>query len=718
MNFNRQFDFIKDLNQQQREAVETIEGPLLVVAGAGSGKTRTIVYRVARLIEAGIDPSAILLLTFTRKAAAVMLNRAAALVGSSCHDVEGGTFHSFSHRMLRQYARYAGYPANFTIMDRNDVQDLLYLLARELKLTELKNKLPKRSTLASMFSRMINSNMDVYHLMQKHYSHLEELAPKMDLLFSTYANYKKKHALMDYDDLLNIWRDILAENPEVRQAAGHRFNYIMVDEYQDTNTAQAEIIKFAAEEHGNVMAVGDDAQSIYAFRGATVRNIFDFPKLFPGTKIIKLEKNYRATQPNLDCTNNLIANAREKFTKLLVAQRKGGIKPVLYMAVDEQEQSEYITRQIMYHLGEGIEPSEIAVLFRAGFHSYSLETSLNRQGINFEKRGGIKLVESAHIKDLLSVLRVCENPLDKVSFNRIVKLIYGIGSKTADKIFVELCKPDSGIASLINWKSRSRWAEEIRETGRLLNKLADLKDDLDKVFELTMEWYQPYLEKLYPENYPSRMQDLEQLRALADRYDDVSSILADLTIDPMENSNETSGKIVLSTMHSAKGLEWKTVFVISLAEGRMPSPASSKHAHDIEEERRLLYVAATRAKDFLYFCYPSFINLSGAGLMPAQPSRFLQEIPETLFDIKSGAAAFESTRNDYCFSESSSEMESVYSADSSSSCSFNIGDRVRHSLFGKGTVTRIIDPLKLKVDFDVGGVKTLRIDFAPLSLIN
>lgn len=714
-------DFKRDLNKEQLKAVNTLEGPVLVIAGAGSGKTRTLVYRVARLIEAGIDPSSILLLTFTRKAAAEMLTRAAKLVGSACHDVEGGTFHSFSHRMLRKYAHYADYPSNFTIMDRGDVQNLLYMLAREMKLTgpDSKSRIPKRNALASMLSRKVNTGLDTFSLIQRQYTHLEDIAPALDQLFQTYDRYKKKHALMDYDDLLNIWRAILAEQESVRKRVGDQYNFIMVDEYQDTNAAQADIIRLISEGHGNVMAVGDDAQSIYAFRGATIRNILDFPKLFPGTRIIKLERNYRSTQPNLDCTNSIIANASDKFFKRLIAQRKGGVKPVLYKAMDEKEQADFVVKEILSMFERGISPDEIAVLFRAGFHSYNLETVLNRKRIRFEKRGGMKLVESAHIKDIIAVMRLVENPYDKVSFNRMTMLIEGIGIKTSNRIFAEIIRTDRPFVTLASWKGRSKWLGELKNAGNLLLQLTDIKNDIGAMFDMGLKWYQPFLKHNHPDDYPLRLQELQQLRSMSERYESLSDMLADLAIDPpdTDQADNHRGNVILSTMHSAKGLEWKAVFIISLAEGRMPAPGGAKRPEDIEEERRLFYVAATRAKDFLFFCSPAFINTAGSGLLPVAASRFIQELPETLMDIKSrvdlDAYDTASGPDEISFQEKGPEI-CVETEDTN----FPPGCRVRHPIFGKGTVTAVPGPLKVRIKFDIGGVKTIRTDYASLSRLS
>ncbi len=715
-------DFARDLNPEQLEAVETLDGPVLVIAGAGSGKTRTLVYRVAMLIHKGVDPGQILLLTFTRKAAATMLERASRLVGEKCQEVQGGTFHAFCNHMLRRYAPRIGYPNNFTIMDRGDVQDLLRLLARQLGLAGSSRTFPKKGALATIFSKAANSHMDLVSILENHYPHLLEYAAALERLSNVYNQYKKSHALMDYDDLLINWRDILLECEDVRRWIGKRIRYIMVDEYQDTNKLQAEIVKLMAFGHNNVMVVGDDSQSIYSFRGAHFKNILDFPRLFQGTKIIKLEKNYRSTQPNLDCTNAIIANARQKFTKRLVACRSGGGLPGLYVARDEMDQARFVRQKVEDLLTQGIEPTEVAVLFRAGFHSYALETELNTAGIPFIKRGGKRLVDAAHIKDMLCILRILINPLDRLSCDRIFLLIEKIGPKTAERIFSNLLSSQDPLDLLAHYPSKAKWAAHIKELGAMLKALAESATGLDHAMKRIESWYTPYLKGLYPDDWPRRQQELTQLRILSSRYPDAVSLLSDLAIDPPER-NETYQRdsICLSTMHSAKGLEWKVVFIISLAEGRFPAPASTQQVDAIEEERRLFYVAATRAKDQLFFCYPAFINQSGAGLLPARPCRFLEEIPGNLLKpckphetAREGHPAHMPDRYDTraCIPGNTEHNEMP-----AGSSGFKVGMRVRHPIFGPGRIANIMDAKRIKVMFDVSGEKTLRLDFTELSII-
>jgi DNA helicase-2/ATP-dependent DNA helicase PcrA len=729
----RGIDFEAELNPEQLEAVMTLEGPVLVIAGAGSGKTRTLVYRVARLIDIGVEPTSIVLLTFTRKAAATMLSRASELVGPACGQVAGGTFHGFAHGMLRRYAGLLGFPSAFTVLDRSDVQGLLRLLAGRLDLTGSGRRFPGKAAVASIFSKVANCEGGISGVLEKGFPHLLSEKEGLERLFSAYSDYKREHALMDYDDLLLKWRDILVRFGHVREAMGARFRYIMVDEYQDTNATQADIVRLTATGHENVMVVGDDAQSIYSFRGANFKNILEFPRIFPGARLIKLEKNYRSTQPNLDCTNAIITHAREKFAKRLVAQRQGGGPPVLYRARDELDQARFVRGRIQGLVAEGIKPAEIAVLFRAGFHSFQLETELNAHGMGFVKRGGLRLTEVAHIKDLLFLLRLLVNPLDHLSWSRVLPLLEHLGPKSADKIFSRLIKSDDPLECLAAYETRARWRDAVRGLGRHLATLRDASLDLPEVLSELEAWYRPHLERLYPADYPKRLQELAHLRGIATLYPDAVSLLADLALDPPEQADaqgKVPGRLVLSTVHSAKGLEWKVVFVISLSEGRFPSPASLRRTEDIEEERRLFYVAATRAKDRLFFCYPELISVSGTGMIPARPSRFLEEIPSNLMRLETvGLGTWDEFRQDDAACGPERRNAGVFgprpegSRDRSpgtgndAQAGFRPGARVRHPVFGPGQVVETLGVEKVRVLFDVAGEKTMHLQYAKLSLI-
>ena len=430
----QRIDYAKELNPAQYEAVTTKEGPILVIAGAGSGKTRTLVYRLAYLVEHGVDPSAILLLTFTRKASREMLTRAVHLLNQALGQVVGGTFHGVCYLWLRQYGERLGYSKGFTVMDRSDQGDLLKLLKERLGFKQLTSPFPRKETIAELFGAVVNKDLSLDSLLARDYPQFLDHRDRLAKMAAAYQDEKRRHALLDYDDLLLEGRRLLTEHDDLRQHLSRRFQYLMVDEYQDTNRLQAELVRLLASTHQNVMAVGDDSQSIYSFRGANFRNIMDFPDLFPGTRIIKLEENYRSTQPILDLANEIIASARDKYTKCLFTRRADGVRPRLFRAASENEQSRLVVAQVQALQEEGTPLNQIAVLIRAGYHSFDLEIELVRSGIPFMKFGGFKFMESAHIKDLLAHLRVVANPTDTMSWNRVLLLVPGVGAKPATSL--------------------------------------------------------------------------------------------------------------------------------------------------------------------------------------------------------------------------------------------------------------------------------------------
>ena len=432
------------LNASQYEAATATEGPLLVIAGAGSGKTRTLTYRVARLVEAGVPPSSILLLTFTRRAAQQMLERATELLDSRCGKVAGGTFHSFGNSILRKYASHMGLNPGFAIMDRVDAEAAISILRKEIDAGSTHRSFPRKHTLANIFSRAVNKMTTIEDVVYDDYSHLSSDVETIVNLFQAYQHHKSEHQLLDFDDLLVYLQQLLKTQPDTRERISSSFRYIMVDEYQDTNKIQAEILYLLTGVHQNIMVVGDDSQSIYAFRGANFRNIMEFPNMFPGTRIITLEENYRSVQPILSLTNLIIDQATEKYSKTLFTQKTGGSIPVLVSARDENSQSLVVVRKIQELIDQGVALNQIAVLFRAGFHSFDLEIELNRQQLPFIKVGGFRFVESAHIKDVLAHLRVIANPHDRISWYRILLLIDKIGPTTAQKVFEALKSEGSG----------------------------------------------------------------------------------------------------------------------------------------------------------------------------------------------------------------------------------------------------------------------------------
>jgi DNA helicase-2/ATP-dependent DNA helicase PcrA len=711
--------YLQELNPAQREAVETLYGPLLVIAGAGSGKTRTLVYRMAHLVEQGVPPERILLLTFTRRAAREMIERASLILKRDFERIAGGTFHSLCHTLLRQYGSLIGYSPNFTLLDRTDAEDLFNLLKTGLGLRDNKKRFPKKDTLASIYSKTLNQEKTLEDILSREYPQFFEYLPEIQRLFIEYKHYKKEHQLMDYDDLLLNWLEILKNFPQIREEMGKRFHFIMVDEYQDTNTLQGEIIRYMASSHQNVMVVGDDSQSIYRFRGANYRNIFDFPKIFPQTKIIKLEQNYRSTQPILDLANVIIANSKEKYTKTLFTLKKEGARPVLFRAKDEAESSKFVAEKVLELRERGVKLSDIAVLFRSAYHSYELEVELTKRGIPFVKYGGLRLIESAHIKDLLAFLKVLLNPQDFLSWNRILLLMEGIGPRTAEKIIQAFKKEAlpfslSRISSLSSSPELKRWLElyvMIKPYG---------EESPSEILQKVWHFYETLFQRIYSDDYHRRVKDLDGLFSLSLKYKSLDEFVSDLLLEPLELTElegETPDEdpLVLSTIHSAKGLEWHTVFILSLIEGRFPSTYSLKDSEDLEEERRLFYVAVTRARERLFLLSPLMVYLPGEGKTLADPSRFVRELPKDLYEEVNYHALQEKASLNRTFKETSKEggVHVSLCSESSSSSFFKIGDIVRHPHFGEGEVLEVLGE-KIRVNFISKGPTTLHLRYTQL----
>jgi DNA helicase-2/ATP-dependent DNA helicase PcrA len=701
-------EILEKLNPAQREAVESIEGPVLVIAGAGSGKTRTLTTRLAYLVSLGIPAEKILLLTFTRKAAREMISRAEALVGNSCGKVQGGTFHSLCHYMLRQYGYLLGFSPNFTVLDRGDSEDLLNLLKNSLGFPGAKRHAPKKETLATILSKIKNQGKTLEKIITTEYPNFVDLIPQIERLFKEYELYKREHQLMDYDDLLINWLTILKEYPQVREEVGRRYNYIMVDEYQDTNLLQGEIVVYMASSHRNVMAVGDDSQSIYGFRGANYRNIFDFPKYFPEARIIKLEQNYRSTQPILDLANAIIERSKIKYTKVLFSNKKEGPKPILFRAKDDHAGSEFVADEILRLTNEeGIPLSQIAVLMRAAFHSYDLELELTKRGIPFVKYGGLKLLESAHIKDVVSILRILVNPYDFLSWNRVLLLLEGVGPRSAERI-VNLLKTSDLESAIFNIK-RQFSQPELQKLLHLFQELMGKRLPPFETLSQVLSFYEPIFERTYYEDSHRRERDLESLIALSEKYETLEEFLTDLVLEPIYSS-EVEGErkeeiLTLSTIHSAKGLEWHTVFVLSVIEGRFPSSYSLLNPEELEEERRLFYVAVTRAKERLYLIAPLTIYVPGEGRTFAKLSRFLQEVPKGLY--------VEYGKQEEPLAKAQKEEQAA-----SINMPFKVGDLVRHPRFGEGEVMKVLDQEKVMVNFVGKGPTLLHLKYATLERLS
>ena len=632
-------DYEANLNSSQLEAVSCTRGPLLVIAGAGSGKTRTLTYRVARLVEEGIAPSSILLLTFTRKAAQEMLQRAAQLLDSRCKGVAGGTFHSFANAILRKYASRLALQTGFAILDRADAESMIQMLRKEMDLVTKHRAFPRKSSLANIFSKAVNKVMPIEDVVYDDYPHFLDNIEAIVELHKAYKTRKREHHFLDFDDLLTNLQLLLGDHPDICHRISLQYQHILVDEYQDTNKIQAEILYLLASTHNNIMVVGDDSQSIYAFRGANFKNIMNFPNIFSGTRIIGLEENYRSVQPILSLTNEIISNAREKYTKSLFTSRSGGTTPVLLSADDENTQSRFVVEKILELHRQGISLSQIAVLFRAGFHSFDLEIELNRAEIPFIKVGGFKFIESAHIKDVLAHLRVMANGVDRISWYRILLLIEKIGPKSAQKIYEAVLKEKAGYTGLLTAKLALKGIKGIDRLKALFAQMDTHPLSVAEMGEAILKYYQPILEQNY-DDHPKRARDLEHLVAIMERFDNLEQFLTDMALEPPNTSMEDSlfdesapeDRLILSTVHSAKGLEWHTVFVIWALDGRFPSIHSFYKEEELEEELRLMYVAATRAKEKLYFTYPNQAYDRSSGIVLNRPSRFLDLIPDHILE--------------------------------------------------------------------------------------
>jgi DNA helicase-2/ATP-dependent DNA helicase PcrA len=637
-----QIPYEAQLNASQLEAVMATEGPMLVIAGAGSGKTRTLTYRVARLVEGGVAPSSILLLTFTRKAAQQMLQRATQLLDRRCEKVAGGTFHSFGNLILRKYAPALGISSSFAIFDRVDAEALISLLRKEITAATKSRSLPRKHTLANIYSRAVNKMIPIDEVVYDDYPHLVDELEAINSIFHSYKRYKSDNNFFDFDDLLIYLRQLLKDHPDIRHRIASSYRYVMVDEYQDTNKIQAEILYLLTGDNNNIMVVGDDSQSIYAFRGANFRNIINFPEMFPGTRIITLEENYRSVQPILNLTNNIIEQAKEKYSKNLFTRKSGGSVPVLLEALDENDQSLFIVDKIQQLNRQGIALNQIAVLFRAGYHSFDLEIELSRAQLPFIKVGGFKFVESAHIKDVLAHLRVIASPHDRISWYRILLLIEKIGPATAQKLYDAIAGEAAGYAGLLTSKVKTAAGAGLKRLNDLFATIDTLAMPLDKIGEAIIEYYLPILKERY-DDHPKRAKDLEQLLAIMARYHDLEQFLTDMALEPPNTAmgdtftaeTPAEDRLVLSTIHSAKGLEWHTVFIIWALDGRFPSAHALHKDEDLEEELRLMYVAATRARENLYFTYPNQVYDRSLGMVLNSPSRFIDLMSDSILEKQS-----------------------------------------------------------------------------------
>jgi DNA helicase-2/ATP-dependent DNA helicase PcrA len=635
-------DYERELNESQLKAVMTTEGPLLIVAGAGTGKTRTLVYRLAHLIEMGARPESVLLLTFTRRAATSMLTRAAALGDVRCQRVSGGTFHSLGHSVLRKYSKQVGIQANFTVLDQSDTEDLIDLLRRQMELTKSRH-FPRKRTIAAIFSMMVNKVVSMKKVLDQFYPQFVDERRSLEALFKSFEEFKRSRHMITYDDLLVRFREALEAKNGLREQLSDSYRYIMVDEYQDTNKLQAQIVRLMTATHDNVAVVGDEFQSIYSFRGATHRNMLEFPKLFPAARIIKLEENFRSTQPILDVANAIMADVKEGYKKRLFSRTEGGETPVVVSAHDESEQSQFVAERIKELAEGGVSLNEIAVLFRSSSHSFDLEIELAKQGIPFRKFGGIRFAESAHIKDALAFLRIVAKPSDTLSWFRALKMIEHIGDATVYQILEHLgveskefrsVRTKNGLfKKLHRFPARASYKAQLGRVARLLTSVLESKLPGEQLAAV-LRFYRPLLKTKY-DDAQRRGRDLEHLQTIAKRYKSSTKLLEDVALDPSgatqgEGPRRSRGFVTLSTVHSAKGLEWNSLFVIWMTDGWFPANRFQDEFDDLEEERRLLYVATTRAKRDLHFVYPVNVYRGpGTDSLPAL-SRFLEPIPANI----------------------------------------------------------------------------------------
>jgi DNA helicase-2/ATP-dependent DNA helicase PcrA len=629
-------NFAAELNPEQAAAATHGDGPLLIIAGAGTGKTRTLVYRVAHLIERGVRPERILLLTFTRRAAQEMLARAERLVGATSRKVHGGTFHATAHRLLRRYGASAGLARDFTIMDQGDAADLMQLSRSQLGYAQKSKRFPKKETLQYVYSRHINTGFSVDDIIRDEYPQFIEYLEDFAKIFADYTRRKQERNLVDYDDLLLFWALILEQSPELGGKIAGLYDHVLVDEYQDTNVLQARILRGMCRTHSNITVVGDDAQSIYSFRGANFRNILGFPKQFDRARIVTLEQNYRSTPEILEATNTMISRASERFTKNLWTKREGGEKPWLVAAQDEQQQTQFVVDRILELHEEGIPLRQIAVLFRAGYMSADLEIELTNRKIPFEKWGGLKFLEAAHVKDVLAFLRILENPRDEVSWYRILLLLPGIGDATARSAIESMATAAWESAAFGRYAPPARARSAHQALVALLDDLrsgasadqAKVAADISRVRML----YDNILREKYDRAEP-RIADLDQLQVIAAGYPDRATFLSALALEPPQatqdlpggSSKEDEDCLVLSTAHSAKGKEWDAVFVIWAVDGWFPSARCLNSEEETDEERRLMYVAMTRARNYLSVTYPlnAYSSRRGAEYTLDQLSRFI-----------------------------------------------------------------------------------------------
>lgn len=644
--------YLDKLNPEQRQAAEHLGGPLLVIAGAGSGKTNTLAHRVAHLIVKGADPRRILLMTFSRRASSEMQRRVERLVAQVMGAKSGvitdalswaGTFHGIGARLLREHAEQIGLTPGFSIHDREDSGDLINIIRHEMGFSEAKKRFPTKGTCLAIYSRVVNAQDDLDVVLKQAFPWVAMWGPQLRELFGAYVEAKQRQQVLDYDDLLLYWAAMMRE-PVITEDIAGRFDHVLVDEYQDTNRLQASILLALKPAGDGLTVVGDDAQSIYSFRAATVRNILDFPAAFtPPARIVTLDRNYRSTQPILEAANAVISESAERFTKNLWTERAATEKPRLVTVKDEPSQARYVVESVLACREGGTVLKQQAVLFRTSSHSAELEIELTRRNIPFVKYGGLKFLDSAHVKDMLALLRFVDNPRDRVAGFRVLQLLPGIGPGAAGKVLDLMADSADPLVELLNAPPPPRGSESWPALLEVVEHLGKGGGGWPAELLRARMWYEPLMEAVY-EDAEVRKEDLYQLEQIAAGYPSRERFITELTLDPPDATSDQAGVplldedfLILSTIHSAKGQEWKNVHVLNVVDGAIPSDLGTGSTHELEEERRLLYVAMTRAKDELHLMIPQRFYVHqqtpyGDKHVYAQRSRFITKAMLPLFD--------------------------------------------------------------------------------------
>jgi ATP-dependent DNA helicase UvrD/PcrA len=641
-------DYTSELNEQQYAAVTAPPGPLLVIAGAGSGKTRTLTYRVAYLLENGVEARNILLLTFTNKAARQMLDRVSNLLPLDASGIWGGTFHSIGNRMLRRHGSALGYSSGFTIMDREDQKDLIATVVANSGIDPKEIRFPKSDVLADLFSFAVNTERPMDELLAEKFPYFLPLLEQIKDVHARYERKKNATNSLDFDDLLEKTLRMLVDHEHIARFYRRQFQFILVDEYQDTNKIQADFIDMLAAEHKNVMVVGDDAQSIYSWRGANFQNILEFPKRYPNAQLFKIELNYRSVPEILEVANSAIAANVQQYKKNLSATRdSNAVKPALVALNDGSEQAQFVAQRVLELRDEGIELSDIAVLYRSHYHAVELQLELARRGIPYQITSGVRFFEQAHIKDVAAFVRFVANPRDEVAFKRMVRLLPGIGGKSAENLWSAWEKSVNEKGEVDSWRARLLQLNVSARSKKPWEQLAHTLEEMAPSGKPSppSEMIACVVEAIYDDyakanfiNYELRREDLNQLAAFARQFANAQEFLSQLALisnvdaEPAPNAAADHEALNLSSVHQAKGLEFHTVFVIWLTDGMFPSTRSLETRDAVEEERRLFYVAITRARDELYLTYPHMRLNAGYGDVFQRPSRFLKEIPNQLLE--------------------------------------------------------------------------------------